>query len=111
MANFDLSCKRGFEICHHLLHQITIPKGLNLEGVPSPSTLKKDPTNQRLLPVEQSTSVSGDPDHFGDKFSSATQFSTTEGEPSEISPWSLLAGSNMGWFLSMEDLEQIPHAK
>lgn len=106
MANFELPCKRSFEICHHLLHRITKPKGLNLEGVPSPSSLKRDP-NQHLLPVEQSTSVSEDPDNVGDKFSSATRISTIEGEPSEISPWSLVAGSNMGWFISMEEMEQI----
>lgn len=105
MANIDLSCKRGFEICHCLLYRIASPKGLDLEGVPSPSSLRQGPPNDPIFP--RSTPVSEDSGYAANYPSFATQDLAMGGNSSDISPMSLLAGSDMRWFLSMEELDQI----
>lgn len=107
MASIDLSCKRGFEICHHLLYRIASPKGLDLEGVPSPSPLKQDPLTGPLFPAVQPTSVSEDSNYVGDNPSFAVRYLAMGGDSSEVSPLSLLSESDTGWFLSMEEFDPI----
>lgn len=105
MAGVDLSCKRGFEICHRLLYRIASPKGLDLEGVPSPSSLKQDPPNDPLLPAIEHTPLS-ELDSTGDHPTTSTRDLAMGGDSSDLFPLSLLAGSDMRWFLSMAELDQ-----
>ena len=105
MANIDLSCKCGFEICYHLLYWIASPKGLDLEDIPSPSSLKQDPLNSPIFP--HPTPVSEGSGYAADYPSFMTQDLAMGSDSSEILPLSLLAGSDMRWFLSMEELDQI----
>ena len=107
MANVDLSCKRGFKICHRLLYRIAFPKGLDLEGVPSPSSLNQDSLNDSLFPAFHTRSTSEDPDYAGHKPSSMTQDLAMEDDSSEYRPLGLQVGSDMPWFLSMAELDQI----
>ena len=105
MANINLSCKRGFEICHCLLYWIASPKGLDLEDVQSPSSLKQDPPNDPIFP--RPTPVSEGSGYAADYPSFVTQDLAMGSDSSEILPLSLLAGSDMRGVLSMEELDQI----
>lgn len=107
MASIDSSCKHGFEICHHLIHRIACPKRLILQDIPSPSSLKQDPPDDPIFPIGQRTSASEDLDYVGYNPLFATQDSVIGGDSSENSRLNLLAGSDLGWFPSMEELDQI----
>lgn len=112
MAEKDMACRRGFGLCHGLFCRIASAKGLSLEGVPFPSSLRSSDLPDPDIPSSPSTAAAKSflgLTHEG--IGSGVPTTTTafdfdkENRPNDLF-LSLREESEVAWFLSIADLDQ-----
>ena len=115
MSEKDIACRRGFGLCHGLFCRIASSKDLSLEGVPFPSSLRSSDHPDPAIPSSLSTAAAGSfggLNHGGIGSgvpTTATAFDFDTGNrPNDPFPLSLTEESEVAWFLSMADFDQVP---
>lgn len=105
MANHDLACRRGFDLCSNLLRRIAFSKNLDLEGVPFLTPLRP----------EQSASSRGSSDVLTTSSGTTQEEVGSSGMGTGTGPWQrklfpldLTEEPDMAWLLSIADLPE-PH--
>lgn len=121
MAKKDQACRRAFELCHSLFCRIASSKDINLEDVPSPSSLRSLDSPDPNLPYNFSRShpfpaasaePSLDDSNCDEGISSGATTTITASDfgigdrRNELFPLSFTEETDIAWFLSIADLDQ-----
>lgn len=105
MANYDLTCKNGFNLSVSFFYRVASSRNLDLEGVPLPMSLPLDESSgSRRLFTTQPASASLRHEGFG---SSSTTSVPGTAWLRELFPPGLVQEPDMAWFSSIADLPEL----